>query len=140
MKRFELLDRGGKVLLLVEAADSADAVLYGFRHVEGFSGNLRDANTPPRDESVRKMAKSFEGLGLSEAAALNAARGRAADGLTERPVIRVPRQEATGYSSKPAPKPAAVKMTVEALASKFEGLGLSEAAALDAARGRTGGG
>lgn len=162
-QRFMLKGRDGEDLLLVEAADSTDATLYGFRNVPGFSGDVVDVDVAHQEQVTERMARAFRDMGLSESGAMAAARGRAT-GPT-RPVIQVPRQEATGSPSKritesltdpltmdqvrkyreasqgsrtaPADSPSPQQLA-EAMTRSFKEIGLSEQAAMEAARGRGG--
>lgn len=161
-QRFLLKGHNGEDLLLVEAADSTDATLYGFRNVPGFSGDVVDVDVTHQEQVTERMARAFRDMGLSESGAQAAARGRAT-GPT-RPVIKVPRQEATGTgvpsTSKPLIEPLTMeqlreyqqaagqrsrtapadspspRQLTEAMTRSFKEIGLSEQAAMEAARGR----
>ena len=161
-QRFLLKGNNGEDLLLVEAADSTDATLYGFRNVPGFSGDVVDVDVTHQEQVTERMARAFRDMGLSESGAKAAARGRAT-GPT-RPVIQVPRQEATESPPKRLTEALTEPLTMEqlrkyredasqgsrtaladsaspqqlteAMARSFKEIGLSEQAAMEAARGR----
>lgn len=164
MPRYLAADRQGRPLAILVAESTTDADLFGLRRLPSYHRvePIADDLEATADANLRE---SFEALGLSEASAASAARGRDNGGHTL-PVIDVPHQEAAaafGAPSLPAePDPAAVQRTLAArargnpparsttelrettegtsfpveLTEAFEDLGLSPDSARVAAEGR----
>ena len=110
MPRYALLNEAGQPVVIAEAADMGDAVLYGHRN--GFARVVPEEELPRASApAAERLAEGLRRLGLPEEGARSASDGwprtlypeiaeaqrppdrRAAPSTTGLPVVTVPRQE-----------------------------------------------